>query len=133
MPASPQKKILTESNQLNQSPRRSPRKSEATPQKKENSSPRKPAGFNLSPRKSPRKIDFNVDTKDAFDVVKTIHGSSKNFKSEASCFPLHQNLLICTLLLALKKGKAKDLVVSKVFFFFFINFLFSFSYFLLFI
>lgn len=68
-----------------------------------------------SPRKSPRKLNFNVNSKDVLSVVKDIYGTSKNFKAcDDSSFPLHQKLVICTLLLVMKKGKSKDLNVGRV-------------------
>lgn len=73
-------------------------------------------------RRSPRKLQFDVESKDVLSVVKTVFESSKNFKpSEESSFPLHQKLLICSLLLMIKKGKKKDLTVGKVSNFFFEN------------
>lgn len=66
-------------------------------------------------RRSPRKLNFDVNSKDVLAVVKNVFGPSKNFKSnEESCFPLHQKLLICALLLVIKKGKKKDANIGKV-------------------
>lgn len=121
---SPRKSPRKSSKRFDLSPRKSPRKMdlnklpEAEPKEITNTprkSPRKSiTRFDLTPRKSPRKIDFTVDTKDVFNVVKNIYGSSKNFKATEDCFPLHQKLLICTFLLVSKKGKSKDLVVAKL-------------------
>lgn len=65
-------------------------------------------------RRSPRKLQFDVNAMDVLNVVKGVYGS-KNFKhNEESAFPLHQKLLICSLLLMIKKGKKQDLNIGKV-------------------
>ncbi|KAK6623301.1 hypothetical protein RUM43_009153 [Polyplax serrata] len=67
-------------------------------------------------RRSPRKQQFDaVNSKDVLTVVRTVFGASKNFKpNEESSFPLHQKLLICSLLLMIKRGKKRDITVGKL-------------------
>lgn len=90
------------------SPRKSPRKSIQL------LSPVKLQQLDASPRKSPRKINLDIDPKDVITVVKNIYNSSKSFSTEDSGYPLHQKLLICVMLLILKKGKNKNVNIGQV-------------------
>lgn len=78
-----------------------------------------------SPRRSPRKQLFvepqnlprkeAIHANDVMSVVKLMYGSARNLRTEESAFPLHQKLLISTLLLILTKGKNKNVSIGKVY------------------
>lgn len=104
----------------NTTPRRSPRKQLF-------SDPKSPfKGLMSSPRRSPRKqLVFEPEKKkspkkeaihasDVMSVVKLMYGSARNLRTEESAFPLHQKLLLSTLLLILTKGKNKNVSIGKV-------------------
>ncbi|KAJ8981216.1 hypothetical protein NQ317_004158 [Molorchus minor] len=56
-----------------------------------------------------------VDLKDVVDVLNNVYGTSQNFMEHSDdSFPLQQKILICSLVLILKKAKNKDVTVGKL-------------------
>ncbi|XP_023017321.2 cell division cycle 6 [Leptinotarsa decemlineata] len=56
-----------------------------------------------------------VELKEVLNVLNNVYGTSQNLNEETEeSFPLQQKILICSLLLILKKGKNKDVTVGKL-------------------
>lgn len=56
-----------------------------------------------------------VEVKDVVDVLNNVYGTAQNLNDEADdSFPLQQKVIICCLLLILKKAKNKDVTVGKL-------------------
>lgn len=103
---------VTNGKSTSVTPRKSPRKKLFSLQSEENF--QSPVKSLVSPRKSPRKFGPSIQASDVLAVVAQMSASARNLRAEESAFPLHQKLLICTLMLILTKGKNKDVSVGKV-------------------
>ncbi|KAK7790202.1 hypothetical protein R5R35_002965 [Gryllus longicercus] len=82
--------------------------------------PLQPSTESASNTSSPRKkTNGSVHLKIVMDVLNSVYGTSQslcksNEGSDEDNFPLQHKLLVCTLLLLLKKGKTKDVSVGKL-------------------
>lgn len=56
-----------------------------------------------------------VDLKEVLNVLNNVYGTTQNLTDDAEdTFPLQQKIIICSLLLMLKKAKNKDITVGKL-------------------
>lgn len=56
-----------------------------------------------------------VDLKEVLNVLNNVYGTTQNLTEETEdAFPLQQKIIICSLLLMLKKAKNKDITVGKL-------------------
>lgn len=57
-----------------------------------------------------------VELKQVVDVLNSVYGTSQNLNDDVDdSFPLQQKLILCSLILMLKKGKKRDILVGKLF------------------
>lgn len=61
-------------------------------------------------------IQKTVELKQVVNVLNNVYGVSQNLKDEVDdIFPLQQKILLCSLILMLKKGKKKDIIIGKLY------------------
>lgn len=69
-----------------------------------------------SPKKQQPVSEKPVDLREVVKVLNGVYGASQNIEKEESTFPLQQQLLLCSLMLILNKGRNKDITINKVIF-----------------
>ncbi|XP_018333285.1 cell division control protein 6 homolog [Agrilus planipennis] len=60
------------------------------------------------------KVSQTVEVKEVVDVLNNVYGTSQNLNDDCDSFPLQQKIVVCALLLMLKKAKNKDITMGKL-------------------
>ena len=95
------------------SPRKSPRKGLLTSPRKSLTSPRK--SILSSPSKPKTPAVKKVGLLQISNVISEVYGSRiTSSSSDSQTFPVQQKLIICTVLLMVKRGKFKEVTLGKV-------------------
>ncbi|XP_067007942.2 cell division control protein 6 homolog [Anabrus simplex] len=81
--------------------------------------PLQPTNDNVSNTSSPKKSSMSVDLKLVMDVLNSVYGTSQclgagDGDTSNDTFPLQQKVLLCSLILMMKKGNTKDATVGKL-------------------